>query len=212
MFSKLAKSATVAALVGACLAGTAAQAYETGDWVVRAGAWGVFPKSNNLSEVNGLPGIGLDVDDAYSLGFNITYMINPNIGVELLGAFPFKHDIKATGLGKVAETKQLPPTVTVQYHFLPNSNVRPYAGVGLNYTTFFSEKTKGALSGTDLDLDDSWGFAGQLGIDVDVAPNWFVNADVRYIDIDTKAKLNGAGLGTVKIDPVVFGINIGTHF
>ena len=37
MFSKLAKSATVAALVGACLAGTAAQAYETGDWVVRAG-------------------------------------------------------------------------------------------------------------------------------------------------------------------------------
>ena len=212
MFSKLAKSATVAALVGACLAGTAAQAYETGDWVVRAGAWGVFPKSNNLSEVNGLPGIGLDVDDAYSLGFNITYMINPNIGVELLGAFPFKHDIKATGLGKVAETKQLPPTVTVQYHFLPNSNVRPYAGVGLNYTTFFSEKTKGALSGTDLDLDDSWGFAGQLGIDVDVAPNWFVNADVRYIDIDTKAKLNGAGLGTVKIDAVVFGINIGTHF
>lgn len=212
MFSKLAKSATVAALVGACLAGTAAQAYETGDWVVRAGAWGVFPKSNNLSEVNGLPGIGLDVDDAYSLGFNITYMINPNIGVELLGAFPFKHDIKATGLGKVAETKQLPPTVTVQYHFLPNSNVRPYAGVGLNYTTFFSEKTKGALSGTDLNLDDSWGFAGQLGIDVDVAPNWFVNADVRYIDIDTKAKLNGAGLGTVKIDPVVFGINIGTHF
>ena len=212
MFSKLAKSATVAALVGACLAGTAAQAYETGDWVVRAGAWGVFPKSNNLSEVNGLPGIGLDVDDAYSLGFNITYMINPNIGVELLGAFPFKHDIKATGLGKVAETKQLPPTVTVQYHFLPNSNVRPYAGVGLNYTTFFSEKTKGALSGTDLNLDDSWGFAGQLGVDVDVAPNWFVNADVRYIDIDTKAKLNGAGLGTVKIDPVVFGINIGTHF
>lgn len=212
MSSKLAKSATVAALVGACLAGTAAQAYETGDWVVRAGAWGVFPKSNNLSEVNGLPGIGLDVDDAYSLGFNITYMINPNIGVELLGAFPFKHDIKATGLGKVAETKQLPPTVTVQYHFLPNSNVRPYAGVGLNYTTFFSEKTKGALSGTDLNLDDSWGFAGQLGIDVDVAPNWFVNADVRYIDIDTKAKLNGAGLGTVKIDPVVFGINIGTHF
>ena len=100
----------------------------------------------------------------------------------------------------------------MQYHFLPNSNVRPYAGVGLNYTTFFSEKTLGALSGTDLNLDDSWGFAGQLGIDVDVAPNWFVNADVRYIDIDTKAKLNGAGLGTVKIDPVVFGINIGTHF
>lgn len=208
MSSKMIKSALAAALVSGLLAGTA-QAYEAGDWVVRGGIWGVFPKSDNLSLG---PGADLDVDDGYSLGFNITYMVNPNIGVELLGALPFKHDISLTGAGTIAETKHLPPTVSVQYHFMPSGTVRPYVGLGLNYTTFFSEETKGALQGASLKLDDSWGLAGQLGVDIDVAPNWFVNADLRYINIESDATLNGAGIGTVEINPWVFGLNIGTRF
>ncbi len=95
---------------------------------------------------------------------------------------------------------------------MPDSNFRPYVGVGLNYTFFFDEETKGALSGADLELDDSWGLAGQVGMDFDVAPNWFVNVDVRYIDIDTKAKLDGVGIGTVEIDPWNVGLNVGTRF
>ncbi|MGB5065365.1 MAG: OmpW family outer membrane protein [Candidatus Competibacter sp.] len=212
MSSKLVKSAVAAALAGAFLAGATAQAYEAGDWLARAGAWGVFPKSDNLTSVLGQPGVDLNVDDGYSLGFNFTYMVNPNIGVELLLALPFKHDIELTGAGKVANTFQLPPTLFVQYHFMPTSNIRPYAGIGLNYTFFWNEKTTGALSGTSLKLDPSWGLAGELGVDIDVAPNWFMNGVVGYMDIDTKAKLNGASLGTVAIDPWVVGINIGTRF
>jgi outer membrane protein len=202
------KSAVAAVLASGLFAG-AVQAYEAGDWVVRGGLYGVFPKSDNLSLG---PGADLDVDDGYSLGFNITYMINPNIGVELLGALPFKHDISLTGAGDVAETKHLPPTISVQYHFMPGGTVHPYVGLGLNYTTFFSEETKGALQGASLKLDDSWGLAGQLGIDIDVAPNWFVNADLRYINIESDAKLNGEGIGTVEINPWVFGLNVGTRF
>ncbi|MBK8182690.1 MAG: outer membrane beta-barrel protein [Candidatus Competibacteraceae bacterium] len=208
MSSKIRKCAVAAALASGLLTGVV-QAYEAGDWVVRGGIWGVFPKSDNLSLG---PGANIDVDNGYSFGFNVTYMATRNIGIEVLGAWPFSHDIKLSGAGKVAETKHLPPTVTVQYHFLPDSNIRPYAGVGFNYTIFFDEETKGALSGADLDLDDSWGLAGQVGVDIDVAPNWFVNFDVHYIDIDTKAKLNGQGIGTVEIDPWVVGINVGTRF
>ena len=208
MSSKTFKSALAAALASGLLAGTV-QAYEAGDWLVRGGIWGVFPKSDNLSLG---PGADIDVDDGYSLGFNVTYMVNPNIGVELLGAWPFKHDIRLTGAGKIGETKHLPPTLSVQYHFMPSGAIHPYAGLGLNYTKFFSEKTKGALSGSSLKLDDSWGIAGQLGVDVDVAPNWFVNADLRYINIESDAKLNGEGIGTVKINPWVFGLNVGTRF
>ncbi|MDG4554521.1 MAG: OmpW family outer membrane protein [Candidatus Competibacter sp.] len=212
MSSKLIKSAVAAALAGAFLAGTTAQAYEAGDWLVRAGAWGVFPKSDNLTNVLGQPGVDIEADDGYSLGFNFTYMVNPNIGIELLLALPFKHDIELTGAGKVANTLQLPPTLFVQYHFMPTGNIRPYAGIGLNYTYFWDEKTTGALSGTSLSLDSSWGLAGELGVDIDVTPNWFVNGVVGYMDIDTKAKLNGVSLGTVEIDPWVVGINIGTRF
>ncbi|MCP5158020.1 MAG: outer membrane beta-barrel protein [Gammaproteobacteria bacterium] len=212
MFSKILKSTMVAALAGGLFTG-AVQAYEAGNWLVRAGVWGIYPESDNLTfNVNRRTRATLDVDDGYSLGFNITYMVNPNIGIELLGAWPFKHDISMTGAGKVAETKQLPPTLFVQYHFMPSGTIHPYVGVGLNYTNFFSEKTKGALSGASLKLEDSWGAAGQLGIDIDVAPNWFVNADISYMNIETDAKVNGVGIGTVKINPWVVGLNVGTRF
>ncbi len=208
MSSKMVKSALAVALAGGLVAG-AAQAYEAGDWLVRAGIWGVYPKSDNLSLG---PNADINVDDGYSLGFNITYMATPNIGIELLGAWPFSHDITLTGAGTIGETKHLPPTISVQYHFMPESNFRPYVGVGLNYTFFFDEDTKGALSGADLKLDDSWGVAGQIGMDIDVAPNWFMNVDVRYISIESDASLNGVGIGTVEIDPWIVGLNIGTRF
>ncbi|MFZ1325470.1 MAG: OmpW family outer membrane protein [Candidatus Contendobacter sp.] len=207
MSIKIVKTALAAALVGGLVAG-AAQAYEAGDWVGRVGLWGVFPKSDNL----GTPLGTIDVDDGYSLGLNITYMVSPNFGVEVIGATPFKHDIKLSGAGKVASTYHLPPTVFLQYHFMPQHTVRPYVGVGVNYTFFWSEKTTGALSGAKLNLDSSWGPAGELGVDVDIAPKWFLNATLAYMDIDSKAKVNGATLGTVNIDPWVFGFNVGTRF
>ena len=210
MALKIAKTALSMALVGGLLGGVA-QAYEAGNWLFRIGAYGVFPKSDNMTNVLGT-GATLNVDDGYTLGFNFTYMVNPNIGIELLAALPFKHDITLSGAGTIAETDQLPPTLSVQYHFMPENTIRPYVGLGLNYTTFFNTDTKGALAGTNLDLDDSWGVAGQLGVDIDVAPNWFVNADLRYISISTDATLNGVGIGTVDINPWVLGLTVGTRF
>ncbi len=209
MSSKMLKSALALALADGLVAG-AAQAYEGGNWIGRAGIWGVFPKSDNLSNVLGT-GANIDVDNGYSLGLNITYMATPNIGIELIGALPFKHDINLGGT-KVASTYQLPPTLMLQYHFMPTGTIHPYAGVGLNYTFFWDEKTTGPLSGTKLSLDPSWGVAGELGIDIDVAPNWFVNGTVSYMDISSDAKVNGVGIGTVNIDPWVVGLNVGTRF
>ena len=208
MSTKMLKAALAAALASGLMTGVA-EAYQAGDWLVRAGVWGIYPKSDNL---NLGPNTDINVDDSYSLGFNITYMATPNIGIELLGAWPFSHDISLSGVGTIGDTKQLPPTISVQYHFLPDSNFRPYVGLGLNYTFFFDESTEGALSGSDLKLDDSWGLAAQVGMDFDVAPNWFLNVDVRYIDIESKAKLDGVSIGTVEIDPWVVGFNVGTRF
>jgi outer membrane protein len=109
------------------------QATDAGDWIFRVGVHSVRPKSNNHDLVN--------VDAAEMLTFNATYMLAPNWGVEVLAALPFQHDINLNGGGKVGETKHLPPTASVQYHFLPDGKVRPYVGAGLNYTMFFKEKT-----------------------------------------------------------------------
>ena len=87
--------------------------------------------------------------------------------------------------------------------------MRPYVGAGLNYTIFSDERTWGPLQGTKLQLDPSFGPAAQLGVDIDVIPGWIVNVDARWFDIDTDAKLGGADLGTIGIDPVAFGLSIG---
>jgi outer membrane protein len=60
-----------------------------------------------------------------------------------------------------------------------------------------------------LNLADSWGPALQAGLDFDLGRRWFVNIDARWFDIDSAARLDGATLGTVEIDPYAVGMTIG---
>jgi outer membrane protein len=184
-------------------AGTAT-AFEPGDWLVRVGASYVSPTSNNHETVS--------VESATSATINLGYMMTDCWALELLAAYPFKHDLELQDGTKIGSTEHLPPTLSLQYHFRPTEKFQPYVGVGLNFTAFFSEKTTGPLAGTDLNLGDSWGLAGQIGFDVLFNDTWFFNADARYIDIDTKATLDGVSLGKVEVDPWVFGGHIGFRF
>jgi outer membrane protein len=164
------------------------------------------------------------VDDGFSLGITAAYMMTDQIGIELLAAIPFKHDLQGAGdlagLGRIGDTKHLPPTLSLQYHFMPTAQFQPYAGIGVNYTTFFSEDAssslEGALGETSIKLDDSWGFAGQIGADMVLDNGWILNAAVWYIDIETEATLNTADAGQLKvdvdIDPWVFMLGAGFKF
>lgn len=197
-------------LIVAILASGQAAARDTGDWILRVGFSGVMPKSTNLS---GVPGVGdIKVDDGYMLTFNGTYMLTPNWGVEVLASLPFKHDVGTSLAGNIGEVKHLPPTVSAQYHFPIGQNNSFYIGAGLNYTIIFDEKTEGAIAGSSLKLDNSFGFALQLGADFVVSDNLMVNFDARWIDIEAEAKLDGASLGDVAIDPLVIGIHIARAF
>ncbi|AHV93030.1 OmpW/AlkL family protein [Bordetella holmesii] len=204
-----ARAIALATLCGVALSAPAL-AHEEGDWLFKLGVSQVRPKSNNGSVLNGT--VGLDVNNNVRPSFTVTYMATRNVGIELLGAWPFQHDINGSGLGKIGSTKQLPPTLSLQWHFLPDSTVQPYVGVGLNYTHFFDTKARGALAGSDLKLKDSWGVAGQLGVDIKLNERWFVNADLRYIDISSKVKLNGDRVGTARIDPWVASVGVGYRF
>ena len=196
------------------LGATAASAYEAGDMVLRAGLAGVLPDSSY--DKDDLDGAGVDVDDGYSLGITFTWMATDNLGVGVLGAWPFEHDIEGdgtlSGAGDVAETKHLPPTVTLQWHFPTGSNFHPYIGAGVNYTYFFDEDTSGVLNGVDLELDDSWGLAAEAGVDFDLGNNLVLSGQLWYLDIETEAKLAGVGTLDVDVDPWVFMVGIGKKF
>lgn len=193
---------TILALAACGMASTGALA---GDWLFRVGAHDVMPKSNNSPIAN--------VDDGVSLTFSATWFATENWAVEVLGGLPFKHDINLNADGsRVASTKHLPPTVTLQYHFMPTARFRPYVGAGLNYTIFFDEETTGALAGSKLSLDDSFGLAAEIGADFALNDDWSVNVNLRWFDIDTDAKLNGSDIGTVEIDPYAVGLMVTRKF
>jgi len=196
--------------LGLATAAVSAHAVQKGDWLIRGGLGHVSPTGESVT----VPVVGgkLEADDSTNLAVNFTYMLSDNLGVELLGALPFSHDLTHDSLGKVGETKQLPPTLILLYNFAPKSGVRPYAGIGLNYTTFFSEKTTGALAGTSLKLDDSFGLAVEAGVDVDINKDWFFNASLWRMDIDTEANSSLLGKFDVAIDPWALFVGVGKRF
>ena len=151
-------------------------------------------------------------------------MVTDHIGFELIAATT-KHKVSGKSgtlgsIGKLASTWVLPPTLTAQYHFLPEGRIRPYVGAGINYSLFYKEKAsdglEDAVGDTDVDLSDSFGPAVQAGVDIDVGRNLFLNVDVKWIDMDTTAKLHTEAIGRQKVkvhlDPLVFGVGIGTRF
>jgi outer membrane protein len=192
----------VAALGALSAVSMSVQAQEAGDWKFRVGAGMVDPKSDN--------GDIASVDSGTSLVFNGTYFLSDTWAVELLASLPFSHDIELAADGtRVGETKHLPPTLSIQYMFPTGGPFKPYAGLGLNYTLFFDEETTGPLEGLDLDLDGSFGVAAQLGFDYEISERMFVNLDVRWINIETDARLENAPLETVEIDPLVYSLTVG---
>ena len=189
--------------VALTLVAAPAMAQSKGDWTISAGVHQVAPKSDNGTLAGGLE---VDVDSDIKPTITGEYFIADNLGIEVLAALPFKHDININGLGRVGTTKHLPPVISLQYHFNSQGKVSPFLGAGVNYTTFFSEETSGALDGANLKLEDSWGLAAHAGLDFKVAENGSLRVDVRWIDIDSKVKLNGEKIGTVNIDPLVYGV------
>ena len=192
------------------LAAPAALAQSAGDWTLGVGVHNVDPKSNNGSLDATALGLGplppTEVGSSVRPTITAEYFIRDNLGIEVLAALPFQHDISVRGVGKVGSTKQLPPVVSLQYHFANSSTVTPFVGVGVNYTTFFSEDTTGALSGTRLKLEDSWGLAAHAGLDFAIGERGALRVDARWADIETDVRVNGVKVGKADIDPLVYGV------
>lgn len=174
-------------------------AQNQGDWTVGVGVGYLDPKSDNGT----LAGLDADVDADTRPIFTAEYFVRDNLGIELLAATPFSHEVTLGGSIDAGTVKHLPPTLSLNYHFPTNSVWKPYVGAGINYTIFFDEKS--ALG--DLELDNSVGLALQAGLDYMVTDKGAVRLNVRWFDIDSDVKLNGADIGTAEIDPWLVGVS-----
>ncbi|WPZ33534.1 OmpW family protein [Thalassobaculum sp. OXR-137] len=216
---KLTVMAATAAVVGALtVAGGSAQAQSfdefkpksAGDFVIRARGIAMVPdESTSTSDI--ATGEG-ELTNDYVPEVDFSYFITDNIAVELIAATT-KHDLTWNNpdvdLGSVW---LLPPTLTVQYHFMPKERFSPYIGAGLNYTLFYNEKSGAAQS---ISYDNSIGYALQAGFDYAISGPWSLNVDVKKVFLDTKVTAD-LGAGPVKVDadlnPWVFGVGVGYRF
>lgn len=227
---------------------------EQGDILVRLRGIAIVPDHDSdqvrvaglgsVQSLNGGESSRVKVDHAIVPELDLTYMLTDNLGIEAIAGIA-NHDIElrddglstlvgalVPGAGseltdgfKIFDTWVLPPTVTLQYHFAPQSRIRPYAGVGVNYTAFLwddaTTRLEQAVGGpVHVNTRNGWTWALQAGVDIDWKDNWYFNVDLKYIDIDTEASLfiNGGPLaGTnlrvdTNVSPFVVGAGIGYRF
>lgn len=212
---------------------------EQGDWVIRLRAVNVMPNEDSQlgTTVNELlgstvmsSGAELGVSDNMIPEIDISYYFTKHLAAELILAVGTEHNVRITddNLGTIGNqplgsVDALPPTLTLQWHFNPDELIDPYIGAGINYTLMldrYARGSRGAIAGNKIKIDrDSWGYALQTGVDINLSDGWLINADLKYIDIDTTVKLRGTAtnnlwrkVDSLEIDPWVIGIGIGKRF
>lgn len=168
----------------------------------------------NESATIGTIGGDVEIGKSFIPELDFTYYFTENIAAELILGTA-NHDVKAvnTALGNVnlGDVWLLPPTLTLQYHF-NISDFKPYVGAGVNYTIFYNADP-GAV--VDVDYENGFGYALQLGFDYDLDDTWFLNVDAKYVGLSTDVSVN-AGIATVPaevdINPLLIGFGVGMRF
>jgi outer membrane protein len=190
--------------VGLC-ASSAAFAADEGNWLVRGRATYVdFSNNNRDSQL----GADVSVESKWIPEVDVSYFFTQNIAAELVLTVPQKHNVELAGVGKIGSLQELPPHLMVQYH-LPMGDFKPYAGVGINYTRIWNVDILGGA----VDVKrKSWGPSVQIGVDYKIAPQWYLNADIKYTWMSTDVYAGGATVAKLDLNPWIMSIGVGYRF
>ncbi|MFH1658126.1 OmpW/AlkL family protein [Ferribacterium limneticum] len=201
----MANKILVAALIAAgALSSSVAQAQD-GSFMVRVRAVDVQFENG---QKDGLPG-PIEAESRWIPEIDLSYFFTKNIAAELVLTYPQTVDITMAG-ANIGKIKALPPSLLVQYHFTDLGAFKPYVGLGVNYTLFFSRDN--ILNGAASVDRSSVGLAGQVGFDYMFNKNWGLNVDVKYIQMETDVTLSGAKIGTLDLSPITAGVGVSYRF
>jgi outer membrane protein len=182
-----------------------AQTNSAGDVIVRLRATELnWANQQN----NGLATTNVTAQNKAIPEVDVSYFFTKNIATELVLTYPQTVNINVGGAAS-GTVKALPPTLLLQYHFTELGQIKPYVGVGVNYTSFTSANI---LNGGASVNASSTGFAAQIGFDYMLDKNWGLNADLKYIQIKTDVFAGGANLGQLGLNPTVASAGLTYRF
>lgn len=201
-------TAAVAALASSFAAAPVFAQEAQSPWLVRVRAVNLSP-DNKSDQVGGTGASDrISINNKVIPEFDVSYFFTPNIAAELVLTYPQKQDVRLDG-NKIGTFKHLPPTLTLQYHFMPEAAFSPYVGAGINYTRISSVNL---ANGLQLD-SSSVGGALQIGADYKINKNWLINFDIKKVQISSDVKTaSGTKVSNVKIDPWLIGVGVGYRF
>ncbi|MFT4171182.1 MAG: OmpW family outer membrane protein [Rhodocyclaceae bacterium] len=198
----------LASLLALTTGAAMAQAQQEGPWLLRLR--GTYLDMVNKSDPIG--GVGasdrISVNSKWIPEFDVSYFFTPNIATELVLTVPQKQDVSLDG-NRIGTFKHLPPTLLVQYHFMPQAVIRPYVGAGVNFTRIWDAD----IAGGTLSLS-KWSVqpALQVGADYQLTRNWYLNADIKKVWLSADVKSNGTKVSEVRLDPWLYSIGVGYRF
>lgn len=209
----------LAAALSLAGSGTAqAQSLGDGGTTVKAGVI----RYQTHATTSGITGLGVpagadaEVNSANTALLTIERAISPTLGVELVLGLPPKITAYGSGtvrfLGEVLSARNVAPTVLLNYHFgEPGSALRPYVGLGINYTHFAEARTP---YGWDVSLSDSWGWAAQVGVDYSLNKQWGLFASVGAAKVKSDLVAIGASVLRTTIDfkPITYATGLSYRF
>ncbi|MCE3004830.1 MAG: outer membrane beta-barrel protein [Xanthomonadaceae bacterium] len=184
---------------------------------VRLGYLNVNPDSDN-GRLAGAYDVEVEYDWSATIG--ASYFVTGNIAIDVQTALAkFKHDLKltggATGLptlndANLVGVEHRPTTIQAQWHFAPGEQFGPYIGAGYGWTSISVARNQTGLGTLDTDRAD--GFTAEGGLDVNFDNGVFVRGSVQYLKFETDVTLGGAGIGTVEVNPWIYGVQVGYRF
>ena len=201
-------AAVVLAVSALGLFSTQAMAQQQSPWQVRARIINLAPADNSD------PVGGVGASDRLSVSrktipeVDISYFFTPNLAAELILTYPQKHTAYLDG-NNVGTFKHLPPTLLLQYHFMPEKQFSPYVGAGVNYTRISNVNLLGGAGSLE---NSSVGFALQAGVDYKLDKNWSLNLDIKKVQIRSDLMISGAKVSALQVDPLMVGIGLGYRF
>mgnify|MGYP000142920555 CR=1 FL=1 len=202
----------VLAALPLCVAGTAlAQSHTIKFGAVR---YDTHARTSGITGIGIPPGADATIGDATTVVLTYEYALSPNVGVELVLGVPPKIKATASGsvafLGEVLTARNVAPTLFFTYHFgAPGSSIRPYAGIGVNYTKFTNVTSP---YGWDVSLSDSTGLAAHVGVDWAMNKQWGLWASLGAVDVRSKLVATGATVLQTTIDFRPLTYSLGASF
>jgi outer membrane protein len=179
----------------------------------------VFSQDDSLVDAVDGTQVDIDIDSAFFVGINTTYVMSDVLSMELSGDWVFDREtefMKPTGSIGGGDISTIPLLWTLRIHIPVSSGFKPYIGGGVGwYFNSFDQNPLWTASnpGVNAELDDSFAWHANAGLEFFFTENVSLNLDGKYIWSSPDMNLTGTGYSqTYEIDLDGFVVGVGIKF